>query len=144
MATSRRNFLKTGSVMALAAGVPLSLADKVAGKTISHPAEHATAHLSKAAFAAQLNTTFELATKPSNTKVSLTKITDIPVKGGVVNKNREGFSLLFRANEPLRLTQDTYVINHRKLGTFSLLLVPTRTDDHSVSHYEAVINRLYP
>jgi hypothetical protein len=143
MATSRRDFLKKGSVVALAAGVPLVLADKVAGKTISHPAEHPTAHLSKAAFAAQLNTTFELATKPSNTPVSLTKIVDIPVKG-VVNKNREGFTLLFRASETLRLKQDTYVINHRKLGTFSLLLVPMKTDDHSVSHYEAVINRLYP
>ena len=36
------------------------------------------------------------------------------------------------------------ITNNKKLGTFSLLLVPMKTSDESASHFEAVINRLYP
>ena len=142
MGTSRRDFLKKGSLVALVAGVPVGIAEKVAGKTISLP-ENSTSYLTKSAFAAQLNTKFEVGNKVSTTVVSLTEVTDLTVKAPRP-KEKEGFTLLFRGDRGLRLKQDTYTINHKKLGTFSLLLVPMKTNDESASHFEAVINRLYP
>src|SRR3989442_597874 len=53
MATSRRDFLKKGTLVAFAAGVPASLAEKVAGRASLTPAGFG---LTKAAFEAQLNT----------------------------------------------------------------------------------------
>jgi len=141
MGTSRRDFLKKGSLVALAAGVPVSMAERVTGKTISQP-ENSTFHLTKSAFAAQLNTKFEIGTKPSTIVASLSEVTDLKVTDPLP-KEKEGFTLLFRTSGGLRLKQDTYTINHKKLGTFSLLLVPMKTADADASHFEAVINRLY-
>ncbi len=140
MATSRRSFLKRGSLVALAAGVPLSVAESVAGKALSDR-DNSGFHLTKSAFEAQLNSNFEIGTRPS-IKVSLTEVKDLPNRS--TSKDKEGFTLRFRATSAPKLKQDTYVINHQKLGTFSLLLVPMDRTEDRAAHYEAVINRLYP
>jgi hypothetical protein len=56
---------------------------------------------------------------------------------------KEGFSLLFRGPKETTLKQDTYVIEHERLGRFSFLIVPVGTKDTRAPHYEAVINRLH-
>jgi len=56
---------------------------------------------------------------------------------------RECFSLVFQGPKSLPLQQNTYTIQHGKLGTFQLLLVPGDASG-SGPHYEAVINRVYP
>ena len=141
MTSSRREFLKRGSLMALAAGVPVSLAEKASGMGIvASPAE---AILSKSAFESQLNTNFLINHEASKINV---KLVDVSSLGSRKEKRagKEGFSLVFRGSSDKPLKQNTYLIQHEKLGMFSFLLVPIGTKDKRAPYYEAVINRLYP
>ena len=58
MATSRRDFLKKGSLVALVAGIPLGLAEKLSVGEVF--AASSRSGLSKDAFQAQLNTKFSI------------------------------------------------------------------------------------
>ena|SRR5687767_2321150 len=141
MSTSRRDFLRKGSLIALVAGVPLSLAEGVLGKEPF--ASSAGLGLSKTAFRAQLNTDFFINETTAKRKVKLVAVEDLP-QVGVFGNGKEGFSLLFRADQTSMLKQDTYLIEHPRLGAFSFLLVPIMTRDKSAPHYEAIINHLHP
>lgn len=141
MRSSRREFLKRGTWMALAAGVPLSLSENALGMGAA-PAGAGFA-LNKAAFESQLNTKFLINEGASKVAVTLVDVANI----GSRKENRagkEGFSLLFRGPKETTLQQNTYLIEHEKLGMFSFLIVPVRTKDRRAAHYEAVINRLHP
>lgn len=141
MSTSRRDFLKNGSLVALVAGVPLSLAEKAIGKTAL--AFSGGLGLSKAAFMAQLNTEFFINEATAKRRVKLVAVEDLQ-QAAVFGNRKEGFSLLFRGDQTSMLKQDTYLIEHAGLGTFSFLLVPIMTKDKSAPHYEAIINHLHP
>jgi len=141
MSTSRRDFIKKGSLLALLAGVPVSLAGKVIGK--EPPAALAGLGLSKAAFLAQLNTDFHVNETTAKLKVKLVAVEDLPQTRAFGN-GKEGFSLLFRGNQTSVLKQNTYFIEHARLGSFSFLLVPIMTPDKSAPYYEAIINHLHP
>lgn len=141
MSTSRRDFLKTGSLVALAAGVPMGLAEKVMGR--EHFAFSSGLGLSKAAFMAQLNTDFLISDAGATSRVKLVSVKDLPRVQSFDSK-KEGFSLLFRGEQISPLKQNTYLIEHSRLGTFSFLLVPVMTKDKSAPHYEAIINHLRP
>lgn len=141
MSTSRRDFLKKGSLVALVAGVPLSLAERVLG---NQPlASSAGLGLSKAAFMAQLNTEFLISEPNAKRKVKLVAVEDL-LQTNQFGDGKEGFSLLFRADQTSTMKQDTYLIEHARLGAFSFLLVPVRTADKKMFHYEAIINHLHP
>jgi hypothetical protein len=56
-------------------------------------------------------------------------------------RNGEAFSLMFRGEASQSLSQNTYIMEHERLGKFSFLLVPMR-ESKDGQHYEAVINRL--
>jgi hypothetical protein len=141
MTSSRREFLKRGTWMALAAGVPLSLSENtlVLGVTPTS----AASGLNKAAFESQLNTKFLINEGASKVAVTLVDVANL----GSRKQNRagkEGFSLLFRGSKDVILQQNTYVIEHETLGMFSFLIVPIGPKGKRAPHYEAVINRLYP
>ncbi len=138
MSTSRRNFLKHGSMVALAAGIPLGIAAKVSAGVISSSAPTDEA-LNKAAFETALNTKFLINAKRSKVSVKLIDVRDLGSKAG----SREAFSLMFRSDDLGSLKQNTYVMEHERLGTFSFLLVPMKRDNKDRPRYEAVINRLY-
>ena len=141
MSTSRRDFLKKGSLVALAAGVPLSFAERsLARETL---ASSGGLGLSKAAFMAQLNTEFSINEATAKSKVRLVAVEDLSQARKFGNR-KEGFSLLFRGDQTLTLKQNTYLIQHDRLGTFSFLLVPMMTSDKNAPHYEAIINHLHP
>ena len=140
MSTSRRDFLKKGSLVALVAGVPLGLAERAIGKTA--PSTPAGLGFSKAAFMAQLNTEFVVNETTGKRKVQLVAVEDLRQTRAFYGK--EGFSLLFRGDQTSTLKQNTYFIEHARLGTFSFLLVPIMTKDKSAPHYEAIINHLHP
>ena len=136
MSTSRRSFLKTGTIVALAAGVPMAAAGKVAaGESFSASASAFGLH--KRDFEAQLNTEFRVTADRSKVCVKLVDVT------GLRSHTRKGeaFSLMFRGDASLTLSQNTYVIEHERLGRFSFLLVPMRTSRDG-QHYEAIVNRL--
>jgi hypothetical protein len=139
MKSSRREFLKRGTFVALAAGVPLALTEKAFGmSTATSP----VAGLSMASFKSQLGTSFQINRQAAKIKVKLVDVTNFASR----NQNaagKEGFSLLFRGPKETPLKQDTYLIEHGELGMFSFLVVPVGTKDTRAPHYEAVINRLH-
>ena len=139
MTTSRRNFLKKGAIGALAAGVSLGIAEKSFGSPVGFSAVEDLLP-DMAAFKAQLRTEFRIG-KPAR-PVQLIDVSEIGSRRGVDGK-REAFSLTFRANAKIGLKQETYTIEHDKLGTLSLLVVPIVARDKSSRYYEVVINRLH-
>jgi hypothetical protein len=140
MATSRRDFLKKGSLVALAAGVPLSLAERAAGREAVVPS--VASGLTKAAFEAQLNTEFLINEGTSKVVVRLVEVTDLRRRESAASK--EAFSLLFQGDRAAALKQSTYLIEHEKLGMFSFLVVPVMSRNKRPPYYEAIINRLHP
>jgi len=137
MSSSRREFLKRGTLMALAAGVPLSLTEKAFGTTKS-----TAAGLNMAAFKSQLGTSFHINHQASKVNFKLVDVTSFASRKQTA-AGKEGFSLLFRGPKEATLKQDTYLIEHEQLGMFSFLVVPVGTKDARAPHYEAVINRLH-
>ena len=137
MSSSRREFLKRGTLMALAAGVPLSLTEKAFGTTKS-----TAAGLNMTAFKSQLGTSFHINHQASKVNFKLVDVTSF-ASWKQTAAGKEGFSLLFRGPKETTLKQDTYLIQHDQLGMFSFLVVPVGTKDTRAPHYEAVINRLH-
>ena len=89
MGTSRRDFIKKGSLVALVAGVPLSLAQgTVAASETAAPS--VAFGLNKATFLAQLNSTFLINEGASKVAVRLVAVTDLPRRGASAGK--EAFS----------------------------------------------------
>jgi hypothetical protein len=92
----------------------------------------------KTTFAPLLHAKFLVQLDPSESaEVELIQVT------GQESNTMETFSLVFRgpADQPFR--QGTYTLQHEKLGTFQLFLVPIGRDESGYS-YEAVFNRLLP
>lgn len=137
MSSSRREFLKRGTFVALAAGVPLTLTGKASGMGTS-----SAVGLSMTAFKSQLGTNFFINHQASKVKIKLVDVTNFASRKQTA-AGKEGFSLLFRGPQDATLKQDTYLIEHEQLGVFSFLVVPVGTKDTRAPHYEAVINRLH-
>lgn len=137
MSRSRREFLKRGMFVALAAGVPLSLTEKASGRGTS-----TATGLNMTAFKSQLGTSFQINHQASKVNFKLVDVTSFATRKQTAS-GKEGFSLLFRGPKESRLKQDTYLIEHSELGMFSFLVVPVGTTDTRAPHYEAVINRLH-
>jgi len=142
MATSRRDFLKKGTLVALAAGVPLKVVPEVFGKTGRAPI-YSEPDLSLAAFRAQLNTLFRIKQGNSGVLVKLIEVSDL-VHRKNARPGSEGFSLIFSGPRSRALKQDSYVFEHENLCTFQLLIVPLSQSERGTMLYEAVVNRLYP
>lgn len=139
MSRSRREFLKRGTFVALAAGVPLTLTGKAFGMGAT---KTTPVGLNMAAFKSQLGTTFLINHEASKVKITLVNVSDFASRKQAA-AGKEGFSLLFRGPKEVTLKQDTYLIEHEQLGMFSFLVVPVGTKDTRTSYYEAVINRLH-
>ena len=138
MSPSRRNFLKNGALGAIAAGVSLGITEKSFGAIGSAPSQSRLPDMAE--FKAQLKTDFLIG--PTKVRVRLTDVSNLGSKGKGAKK-REAFSLRFRGGQRPLLRQETYVIEHDKLGSFALLVVPVGSNDENSQHYEAVINRLH-
>ncbi|HEV2828465.1 MAG TPA: hypothetical protein VGW76_12780 [Pyrinomonadaceae bacterium] len=131
-------------MVALAAGIPLTVAEKVIGKeALASSNGLGSLGLSKAAFKAQLNTEFLVNDGTAKRKVRLLAVEDLSQSNKFGN-GKEGFTLLFRGDQTSKLVQNTYFIEHARLGSFSFLLVPILARDKSATQYEAIINHLHP
>ena len=139
MSSSRREFLKRGTFVALAAGVPLTLPETAFGMGIT---KSTAADLNLESFESQLGTSFLINQGASRVKIRLVNVTNFASQKQTA-AGKEGFSLLFRGPKETTLKQGTYEIQHEQLGTFSFLIVPVGTKDTRAPHYEAVINRLH-
>ena len=141
MSTSRRTFLKSGTMVALAASIPGGVS-KGFGLQLETCRRH-RALLCRNLYLASLNTRFRIQIKGSNVEMKLTKIDDLkrPRKGKAGASNREGFSLLFEG--PHGIIQDSYRFEHDQMGKFDLLMVPVECRKTRGRTYEVIINRLY-
>jgi len=142
MATSRREFIKKSTLAALAAGLPLSLVTEVGGKAARAPVGKGLG-LTKAAFDSGLNTQFRIKDGNRKVLVELISVTDLRHRKGS-RPGKEGFALVFQGRQANALKQNTYLIEHQRLGSFSLLIVPVPGGEKRATCYEAIINCLYP
>ena len=148
MGTSRRNFLKNGTIGLLCAGMPAVLAKVVVGRSItmagfSGENTKRLAGFTKDAFAPYVNTNFRIKTNSGTVDLRLSKITDLKAVSKIPARiaGKESFSLLFVSSSKAPfLEQETYVFEHQALGSFSLFLVPV--GKASNRHHEAIIIRL--
>ena len=139
--TSRRKFLKQGTLGALAAGITLGLGEKTKGRAVG-TASPGVVGLDRAAFRAQLHTMFVVKQGKKQVPLELIEVTDLGSKSTVF-RQREAFALLLRGSNNATLEQETYTIEHEKLGVFSFLIVPIGLRNKDSRHYEININRLH-
>lgn len=146
MATSRRRFLKTGTVCALFAGIPGVVASVAKGNStpVTSLSPASPGHLTRASFTPYVNTTFRVRTGPlSVLKLKLLKTMDLKAASAHPTRfaGTESFSLMFGGSDGSRLlTDDIHVIEHDSLGKFSLFLASV--EKPARRHYEAIITRL--
>ena len=94
-------------------------------------------NLTKEAFQENLNTEFRIKVEPS----AIVPIELVGLLEGVSTSRQEQFSLTFRGPLETPFGQGARDVEHDKMGTFVLFLVPiARNPDGMV--YEAVFNRL--
>lgn len=142
MPISRRHFLRAGAVTVAAAGAPASINALAAGLSARDKAtartDGARALMTKAMFAPHLRTTFNvLMPRGQKLRVELVELSDC----GQADRraSEECFALTFRAPAHRALGQNTYRLEHAKLGEFDLFIAPVRGDKHGQA-YEAIVN----
>ncbi|HYW71903.1 MAG TPA: twin-arginine translocation signal domain-containing protein [Pyrinomonadaceae bacterium] len=131
MTTSRRQFLQTGTIAAVAAAVPI----KAVASWLQQP-DDPLQYYSKATFVSYVNSIFQIQAASGTVNTTLVSVSDLPAPAG-----GECFSLRFNGGSS-QLKQDTYVVVHAALGTFQLFLVPAGADRRGTPEYLATINRL--
>lgn len=98
-----------------------------------------TERLSRADFAAHLNSGFRVQVAPGETR----EIALIELREGRTSTRQEQFALTFRGPRDRFLGQGTFPVAHPGLGRFDLFLVPVGQEADGFL-YEAVFNRLLP
>lgn len=149
MATSRRHFIKAGTIGAFFAGIPL----RAAAREFFEPAVGAPTTnngtvgiLNMRAFAQHLNSEFRV--HHANAKTTHVRLVDVKDLRSPSTTNTRGsdskecFSAVFLGARRPGLRQNTYTIEHASLGKFSLLLVPVGMSKDA-QYYEAIFNRLH-
>jgi len=139
--TSRRKFLKQGAFGALAAGLTLGLGERVTGHA-AEAASNGMLGLSRSAFASQLHTKFVVNNGTEKVPLELIEVANLGSKK-TSRGEREAFALVLRGGDDTLLEQDTYPIEHQKLGVFSFLVVPIGLRNKKSRYYEININRLH-
>ncbi len=160
MTVSRRQFMRAGSVFAVAAGLSLGFADLAVGQKKRRPNAPSTDtiipyqaqrdalfHMTRETFSQYVNTTFVI--DPGYTFPIETRLVEVKDLRSIADQKRntpgkECFSILFQpVGEESLVKQSTYRIRHDALGTFDLFVVPMH-DKQGRLFYEAIINRLVP
>lgn len=139
MSISRRIFIQTATVAAIAAGTlarPTWLSFAQATKKSADP----LAYYTQATFTQYLNSVFRIHGFVA-VDVTLEKVEDNLPATVSRTGGRESFVLHFRGGSA-QLGQDTYTIEHPALGVFKMFLVPSGPDKNGAQAYTATINRL--
>jgi hypothetical protein len=146
MFISRRKFLRAGTLVALAAAVPVGVLAQSRKERDGNPSDQGAqsdplSFYSKATFSSYLNSIFQVSTAYSTVEVALVRVKDLPTGGPAAPAGGESFSMLFVGGSK-GLDQGTYRMNHPSLGSFLLFLVPSGPDDNGAQTYVATINRI--
>ena len=140
MSISRRIFIKAGALAAIAAGIAVKPAVLALAQGQIAPVADPLSNYTQATFEQYVNSIFTLR-RFVTLEVVLEKVEDTLSPKVSRAGGRESFTLHFRGGGQA-LRQDTYVVDHPALGTFSLFLVPSGADENGAQGYVAVINRL--
>ena len=156
MSISRRGFLQSAFVSAVAVGVFSQSAFTAFGqksdlkdsrgyfKVPPQAFEERSFHFTQATFEPYLRSEFRVTVGPYKmVKLTLIKVEDQRTGKGLESAEGECFSLLFKADGKLSDLQQTYVLQHEALGKFSLFLVDAGEKENEI-HYVAIINRMQP
>lgn len=146
MSISRRKFLRAGSMVALAAAIPVSVLGQSWKDKDGNPVDQGAqpdplSHYNEAAFKSYQNSIFQVYTGHSVVEVELVRVKDLPTGGPAAPAGSECFSLVFVGGSKA-FEQGTYRIDHPSLGSFLLFLVPSGADDVGAQSYVATINRI--
>jgi len=147
MATSRRKFIKAGTLGVLCAGIPIKavareVLDVPSGTATAAGVDEALPRLDMQAFSQQLKTEFRIKHRNAKTvNVKLVEVKDLRPAAGMLTHSKECFSVVFHSSQRPALRQETYAVEHGSLGKFSLFLVPVGMNKDG-QYYEAVFNRL--
>ena len=139
---SRRRFLALSPVLAAAAAAsPTSIVKDF----LPQGPSTAGGDLTRSHFAPHVNSTFQVQLGAlQHAVVRLLDVADLPVAGGsaapAVDRERQ-FSLIFRGPLEQPFTQNTYHVEHPRMGTFALFLVPVG-EAADGRHYQAIFNRI--
>jgi hypothetical protein len=96
--------------------------------------------LTRALFADHLESKFRLDYGSSEPmEVELTQVAALDPRNAPKPANREPFSLIFRGPRTFCVPQRIYKLDHEKLGTLEIFLVPIGPDEKGM-RYEAVFN----
>jgi hypothetical protein len=137
MPISRRIFIKTASVAAIAAA---TLGKSTLAVLAQGGATDPLSYYTQATFNQYINSIFRL--HGSRTvEVMLENVEDTLPATVARTGGRESFVLHFRGGD-VQLPQDTYTVEHPALGNFRLFLVPNGPDKNGAQSYVATINRL--
>jgi hypothetical protein len=147
MSLSRRKFLRTGTLVALSAGIPLKtlVASTISQASSFLPTDNqlnAGSYLNRESFSRQLNTKFSFAHKEvQGVSVKLIEVNDMTPKT-MAKSGKECFGVVFIGPRNAPLRQETYAVTHESLGKFDMLVVPIASH-HEGIYYEAIFNRLH-
>jgi hypothetical protein len=140
MAISRRTFLGRSSVFSLAAALPLSVQARhnaAVSATLDASRIDLLGRLTSESFSKNLNTSFEIQVSALNTQ----ELELIEVSKKKVHRGTESFDVLFRGIKENQFTQGTYLINHARMGSFPVFVVPVGNGKNGV-FYQAVFSRM--
>ena len=158
--STRRVFLRTGTMAVLSAGLWLGGETIAFGQSTAQPdaipqSEKSTFQLTRSKFTPYLGEFFLVRLNGEEIYLQLIEITDL--KHASINTSalsrkedasfkakldEESFTLLFRSMSQMLLPQNTRKLEHNTLGQIELFLVPLDRPDGPWHFYEAVFNRL--
>ncbi|MDQ1639918.1 MAG: hypothetical protein QOF62_3257 [Pyrinomonadaceae bacterium] len=153
MPISRRKFIGTGSLAALAVGLPLKAAAGALHRTNSpfsalgqlRNSAGAASLLDRNALSQCLKTEFRITGEYARTvRTKLVEVYDWKPTATTRSRHtatKECFSAVFLGPTGGQLKQGTYKVEHATLGNFSMFLVPGAKSLRG-NYYEAVFNRL--
>ncbi|HEX6187106.1 MAG TPA: hypothetical protein VFZ40_03410 [Pyrinomonadaceae bacterium] len=137
MPISRRIFIKTASIAAIAAA---TIGKSTLAVLAQGGAADPLSYYTQATFTQYINSIFRL-NGFKTVEVMLEKVVDTLPATETRTGGRESFVLHFRGGD-VQLTQATYTVEHPALGNFKLFLVPKGPDENGAQGYVATINRL--
>ena len=137
MPISRRIFIKTASIAAIAAA---TIGKSTLAVLAQGGATDPLSYYTQATFTQYINSIFRLHGFRT-VEVMLEKVQDTLPATVTRTGGRESFVLHFRGGD-VQLPQDTYTVEHPALGNFKLFVVPGGADDNGAQSYVATINRL--
>ncbi len=135
---SRRGFLATTFALGLAGFVGSGASSPKAPRVTDAADRLDLGRITCAEFAACLGSTFRLCPAGGGSvEVELVRARELRCASGSRGEVRNPFTLLFRGGGGgERLPQDTYRVEHARLGTFALFVVPVGMGTEPV--YEAI------